>query len=179
MTGPMILYRATRSRRALSNVDAVRRELERTIDEKVKPLYYKRFKEVVANWSSDVDFELRKFIRPDGISLRVYPRGEDAKIWVFVSHGTKRHTITAKNAPFLIFVWGGKGSYVPKTTSGGGFGGPGIVMGGKVVGAKRVNHPGNAPRDFEKRIQADLQPECRYIMELAWRRGIRAMGGSR
>lgn len=170
---PRILYRTTRSRKGFIFAgSAVVKELADTLEDRIKPELLKRFKLIVANWSSDVDFGARKIIKPDFISVSVYPKGADKKIWTYVTGGTRKHPITARRAKTLAFMWGGKGSYKPKTKPVGKFGGPGIVRGGKMAFPVSVQHPGTKARKFEETIMEDMQPEFRREMENAFRRGI-------
>lgn len=170
-----VAYRAIRSRRVFVNADKVRRELERTFEQDVKPHFIKEFEKVVQNWEHQPEFKARKYISGDDLRLAIYPSGPNKEIYKFVTGGTKPHTIRPRRAKMLAFMWGGPGSYKPKTTPQGGYGGPGTVMGGKLTFAKAVQHPGTKPRNIEKRITKEQRPWFNRTMENAWRRGLRAM----
>ena len=173
---PTVAYRVIRSRRAFVNAPQVRKVLEQVLDSEVKPHFVGEFEKVVANWKNKPRFKGRKFITADSIAVNVYPEGTKSKeIYGYVTKGTRPHIIRAKNVPYLVFMWGGPGSYKAKTGTGGKFGGPGIVAGGKLTVRRQVNHPGNAPRDFEGVIRKKEAPWFSRIMENAWKRAIRAM----
>jgi len=172
---PRFLLRNVRSgkrRAAIADLRSIsRKEIERAMDEDVKPAAVKSHEKIVQNWDSDVGFAAKKYIRATSITIYVYPTGKDKLIWTYVDQGTKPHPIMAKNAPVLSFKWGGKGSYVPKTMArpartvvGGGF-----VKGGKPVAFKRVNHPGSEGRFFSEVIAKDIQPDFRRLIENAFR----------
>jgi len=171
-----VAFRAIRSRRALVNAPQVRKVLEATMDGEVKPHFIGEFEKRVANWKHKPGFQARKYITGDAIRLNVYPAGEK-QIYEYVTKGTRPHIIRAKNAPSLVFIWGGPGSYTPKTTAGGGYGGPGTAS-GSLRAFKEVRHPGNEPRDFEGIIRKEEAPWFSRTMENAWRRAIRSMSTS-
>lgn len=87
----------------------------------------------------------------------------DDEIYLFVSGGTRRHPIRPKNAPSLVFQWGGPGSYQAKTT-------PRIVASrpggssGPIVYRQEVDHPGNAAREFEITISDKWQKRWPTIL---------------
>ena len=74
------------------------------------------------------------------------------KIYTYVDKGTPAHTIRAKRARYLSFQPGGR----PKTK-------PGIIAsylgadGKGWVRKEEVQHPGTAPRNFSRIIQARIQ----------------------
>lgn len=172
---PTVAFRTVRSRQRFANHSEVRKALGRTLDRIVKPHLIRRFDGVVANWKHQPVFKGRKFIRPDKIWVNIFPSGdkESVDIYGFVTRGTKAHKIRAKNAPRLAFMWGGPGSYKPKTKPVGKIGGPGIVVGGTLRRPFEVNHPGTKARDFEKAIRDDEKAWFSRTMENAWRRAIR------
>ena len=171
---PQIAYRAIRGRRKFSQSRQVIQELERTLDNVVKPHFIKQFEMRVANWEHKVTFEARKFITPNSISINVYPTGPNKDIWKYNTLGTRPHTIRAKHAPALSFMGGGA-IYVSKTAPGGKYGGPGIVYGGYPVYAKKVNHPGTEAREWESVIAKQNKQWYSQTMENAWRRAIRSL----
>lgn len=90
--------------------------------------------------------------------------------------GTRPHIIRPKEGRAakggrLKFTWGGPGSYKPKTVRGGRFRGPGKVVGGKTIYAKKVKHPGTQPRKFTERINKDLRPLFLKQAERGYRLG--------
>jgi len=175
---PTIAYRAVRSRRVFVNAPKVRKYLEQGIDSEVKPHMLKQFNRVISNWEHKPEFRSRKFITADAIKLNIFAAGPNSKIWTFVTKGTRPHKIRAKRGKSLAFLWGGPGSYVPKTSPPAKFGGPGTVRGGKMRFPQEVSHPGTKPRPFPEEIRKEEQPWFNRTMENMWRRGIRAMGGT-
>ena len=172
---PTIAFRAIRTRRAFVNAPKVRTVLERALDSEVKPHFIEEFEKVVANWEHQPEFAARKFVTADSIKVTVFPTGANKKIYKFVTAGTRPHTIEPRNAKRLVFMWGGPGSYKAKTGTGGTYGGPGTVVGGKLTARMIVHHPGNAPRKFEARIRKEQAPWFSRTMENAWKRAINAM----
>lgn len=177
---PKVAFRQIRSRGVFLDQKAFRQEVERTIDSKSKPELIQAHNRVVSNWSNKPEFKARKRIERNGISVFVYASGEHARIWRFVTGGTKRHKIPLiPKGPgkWLRFNWGGKGSYKPKTAPIGKFGGPGRVTGGKPTFAKQVDHPGTKARRFEQVIADDYKKTFAQDMENAMRRGLRRARG--
>lgn len=172
---PTVAFRVTRSRRKFMKSAQVKRELAQVLDNEVKPHFLNAFKRVVSNWAHKVDFEARKFIRDNKIWLDVFPVGENKDIWKYVTEGTRAHIIRAKNAPSLAFLWGGQGSYKPKTAPVGKFGGSGTVVGGVMHFPQEVQHPDSEAREFEKVIKDDNKAWFSRTMENAWRRIIRSL----
>ena len=172
---PTVAYRAVRKRRAFINAPKVRQILDSTLDNEVKPALIQQFNMRVDNWQHKPEFKARKFVRADSTAVTVFPAGPNKEIYKYVTAGTSPHAITPKKAKFLVFTWGGPGSYKAKTAPGGKFGGPGVIVGGELTRAKGVHHPGFPGRHFEKYIKKDYEREFRRTMENAWRRAIRSM----
>ena len=80
----------------------------------------------------------------------------DNQIYLYVTGGTEPHPISAKNAPSLVFQWGGPGSYQAKTA-------PRIIASrsggptGPTVYRQEVQHPGTQAREFEVTISKKWQ----------------------
>jgi hypothetical protein len=155
-----------------------RKEVEAAMDDRIKPALVKSHEKIVEDWESDVAFAARKVIKPDSITIYVYPTGEDKMVWVYVDQGTRPHEIRARNAPRLAF-WAG--TYEPKTlarpartVSGGGY-----VKEPKVfVRPLVVQHPGiKEPREFSKRIVEDIEPYFVQEIEKAFQRAARKANG--
>lgn len=159
--------------------------IEEKMDREVKPLVLDRFDDVIKDWTLDLAFAVRKRITKDEIVLYVYPKGEDAFIWKILSitgsglYGPEhaKYEITPKNADQLSFVWGGPGSYQPRTWPTGNYGGPGTVTNGTLRHFMSVMHPGIEPRRFEKTIGEALMPRFRQIVHNAIRVGKRRAKG--
>jgi len=103
------------------------------------------------------------------------PADENSRIYQFVDLGTRPHTIRPKRARALAFIWGGPGSYQPKTrplfltsTSGGPTGG--------LVFARQVHHPGTQPRRFSQLLAWKWQANTNVRMIAATQRGVAASG---
>lgn len=157
----------------------VRKEVESTLDQKIKPLLVKKHEEVVVEWESDVGFAAKKVITTKSITIYVYPTGKDKMVWIYVNYGTKPHDITPKpenKSGRLAFMWGGPGSYVPKTVANP----PRVVYGGGYVKnptlrrPRIVHHPGiEEPRLFTEQIAKEVLPEFRQETHNAFRRALR------
>lgn len=134
------------------------------------------FNLITGDWSAKSRPKLTRitYKRDTGVTTVVTPAGPNAKIWTYVTRGTRKHIIKPKRARFLRFMWGGPGSYIPKTKPGGQYGGPGMVQNGKSQFRKSVNHPGSRGRFFERRIVNDYTARYIGLMEKAIQRGLRA-----
>ena len=161
----------------MADLDSIaRKEIERVLDERVKPALVKSHEKVVEDWTTKITFQARKVIKPDVITVYVYPTGENKNIWYYVDQGTKPHPITPKKpGGMLVFPWGGPGSYVSKTLAkpartvvGGGY-----VRNPQTVRAKRVQHPGTEGRNFTGQIANEIKPDFKREMENAFRRTAR------
>lgn len=149
-------------------------ELNTTMDNEVKPVLLKSHEVIVADWQKKPNFEARKFVTRDSLSLTVFPTGEYADIWRYVDQGTKPHPIEAQAGPFLIFP---KGPYEPKTlakpartVSGGG-----SYADTSLRKIRQVMHPGVEAREFTKAIAEDIQPSYYRAIDNAFRRVARAV----
>lgn len=171
---PTVAYRTVRARRRFVHAPEVKRVLGEALDGVVKPALLRRFEAVVANWQHAPVFEARKFITENAIRVNVFPTGENKRIYQYVTGGTRPHQIAVRNAKTLAFIWGGPGSYTPKTAPGGHWGGPGTTA-GVMHYPQVVQHPGNQARDFEAVIKREYQPEFWRAMENAFRRAIRGL----
>jgi hypothetical protein len=172
-----ILFRNVRGakrRAAIQDLNSIaRKELEKAIEQKVKPALVKSHEIIVANWKHKPKFQSRKFFRPDKIATNVFATGENAKIWKFVDQGTKSHTMPAVTGKLMAFQAGGK--YQPKTLAK-----PARVSpsGGRVTGGEKVitmrrksfTHPGSEAREFTKQIAEDIKPSFKKEIENAFRR---------
>lgn len=173
-----VLIRAVYDKRAdlLKDLAGLaRREIERVLDDEVKPVLLKSHEVVVAGWEHRVIFAARKHIESNRISLTVFPTSNQ-DIWNFVDQGTDPHSIDVVSAPYLVFP---RGPYEPKTlarpartVSGGGY-----AKDKSLVKVKHVDHPGSEPREFTKAIAEDIKPSYQAEMENAFRRVARAVQG--
>lgn len=169
-----ILFRQIKARAGYPNFDAMLREVEKTIEARVKPELLVAFNEIVADWEHHVDFRARKLLTAEGISVYVWPTGPNAKFWIWVSGGTKAHTIVSEAVGVPLRF---RTDYHPKTQpirGGVRYGGPGISI-GPWVAKESVEHPGIKPREFEKHIARLYMPKFRKHMEAALRRGAKKL----
>lgn len=135
-----------------------RRAFHKAFSQKIKPRVLGFFEGIVKDWEHKPEFKATLRTK-DFIALYVRPTGKNADIWRYVSGGTRPHPIVARNAKALSFVWGGPGSYVPRTSPKGKLGVVGLpgVKGGKRVAFKSVKHPGTEARDFEGRFMRNYR----------------------
>jgi hypothetical protein len=143
------------------------KELEKTIDSIVKEELLSYFLRIVADWKHQPEFKVRKVITADGITIYVYPAGQYKDLWLWVSGGTRSHTIMPKTAGYPLAF---RTDYRPRTRPGYKYRGPGESV-GPYVKAKVVEHPGIKPRLFEKHIARFYRPKYRKHLEAALRRG--------
>jgi hypothetical protein len=112
-----IFFRSVRSKKRktlLTKLDKItKKEISRTFEGRVSPIILKSFQKIVKDWEHKPKFKHRKIIKPNRISLLVYPEGKNTDIFTYVELGTKPHKI--RGSPRLKYKWGGKGSYVSKT----------------------------------------------------------------
>ena len=69
------------------------------INEEVKPDLLQEFYDYVSDWDTEIQFGARTVVQEDGISVYIFPKGPNKKIFIYVSKGTKRHVIKAVRAP--------------------------------------------------------------------------------
>lgn len=168
---PRIAIRFTRSRRVLVNAPEVRKELERTLDDIIKPHYIQEFNKRVADWKHKPKFNARKQIASDFTKLDVFPAGTNANLWVWTSRGTKPHAIKPVKAPYLRFQLDYNARTQPIDRYGVGDG----KAHGDLVATLYVKHPGTKARKFEESISDQQQPWFSRQIDNAFRRGIRKM----
>ena len=173
---PTVAYRAVRERRKFVKAPEIKAALGVTLDTVVKRRFLIRFRRVVGNWNHKPAFQARKFITTEYLKVNVFPAGPNKQIYKWVTDGTKGPYKIPKAGPgYLAFVWGGPGSYKPKTKPVGQYGGMGVATGTLRRGIMQVTHPGITPREFEKAIKDDEKEWVSRTMELAWRRAIRSV----
>jgi len=167
---PQVLFRQIKAR--IPNWKAFYAEIERTLNAEVKPELVGWFDKIVAEWKNRPSFKAINKTTRDGISVYVYPAGVNAKIWKYVSSGTRGpYPIPKpgnKRAKLLRF----RGGYKPRTTPQGGYKGPGKAT-GKMFIRKHVTHPGIKARNFERHIARWYQKQFRRTMKNAVARGLR------
>ena len=103
------------------------------------------FEKTTKNWKTEVDFEVKRKRTGDTYT---FTASTDNEIYGYVNNGTRPHLIEAKNAPFLVFAYGG----TPKTQ-------PNVLKSGKGsrgtkwASKKSVKHPGTEARNFDTIIK--------------------------
>lgn len=149
------------------DVDRVKEELESTLED-VKQAMIDDFLGTVENWSTAVDFEGRKFIRPDELRVIVYPTGPGAEIWGYVNAGTRPHMIYPRPGKTLSF----KGNYRARTS-------PGSLRSGNAgssgptIFSKGVSHPGTEARGFTGQVAEKYRAEFARLCRNGLRRATR------
>lgn len=167
---PQVLFRQIKARPV--NWPTFYNEIAKTLDDPVKPDLIAWFNRVVAKWKHRPSFKAIKKIAQTAMQVYIYPTGENAQIWRYVSQGTR--------GPYPIPKAGNTGAktlrfrsgYKPFTTPGGGYKGPGRAT-GKWNFRKHVTHPGIKARNFEKHIARWYYPIFRRTMKNAVARGLR------
>lgn len=164
-----IFWREIRGRKKHPNWSGIVKEVERTLDNVVKPRLLEYPKKIVADWDHQPEFKARKRVTKDSISVYAYPSGPYKDIWYWVSRGTKPHPIEPVNAPALAFP----SIYTPHTQPRGpSYGGPGKSSDATVF-ALHVDHPGTKARKFEEAWGRWGKTWFRREMENAIKRGAR------
>lgn len=152
------------------------------VAETIKETEFKREPQrIVDNWKNQPKFELEvalNAIIKGSLTVGYNIKGPELaqKIWHWLDKGTPRHPIRARNAPTLVFQWGGPGSYAPKTKPGGqtlSFGGPGTVVGGETHRPIEVDHPGTEPREFYVYLGNELEPTWQGNIRAAIQHGLK------
>ena len=130
--------------------------------------------EIVNDWDHKPGFGVQVINRGGALVSKLMVLGKNAKIWQYVSGGTRPHIIRPRKAKALAFPWGGPGSYKPKTTPRGKtatFGGPGTVSNAKMTYRQEVHHPGTEARDLEGLIRNKYAPTFSRIIRKAIKAG--------
>ena len=143
-----------------------RKALEKAMKDKVKPVLIKSHEIIVADWKNKPGFDTRIAVRPDKISMAVFPTGENAGIYDIVDQGSPPHEIRPVAAKLLVFRTGYQSKTLARparTVSGGG------KATGDIVRAKLVHHPGSEGRFFSKQIAEDIQPDFENIIDNTFR----------
>jgi len=147
------------------------KEVEKTIDNTVKPELLTYFTRITDLWDHPVTFQARKRITSQGITLYVFPTGPNKDLWLWTTSGTRPHVIVPKAAGYPLRFRTG---YKPRTGRGYRYRGPGKSV-GPWVSTYKVQHPGTKAREFEKHIKRFYTPKYHRHMENALRRGARRL----
>lgn len=134
-------------------------------------------KSFVENWQHQPTLEMKSKRESDRFIIRIYPTGENAKYWIWVSFGTKGKVIRPVRAKHLVFPYQGEGvSYAPKTAPWGFRGGAGKKL-GPVRKFNAVKWPGITPRQFEEEVIIAKEKEFKEEMDDALEKGLKRAGG--
>jgi hypothetical protein len=169
-----LFARVVRTRSGYPQWHNIKREVERTIDSKVKPEVLSYFTRITDLWEHEVGFQARKRVTAEFIRLYVYPTGPNKKIWIFVSGGTRGPYPIPKQPRPRGYPLRFRTGYKPKTGRGYRYRGPGKAT-GPWRSAHQVMHPGIKAREFEKHIIRFYKPKFRRHIENAMRRGMRRL----
>jgi len=167
---PTILFMKIKAKPA--NWQPFYNELSQTLDREVKPDLIAQFEKITKSWTHKQVLKSLKTTKPTEISMYVYPTGENAKIWEYVSLGTKGPYPIPKPGNTKAKTLRFREGYKARTTTSGGYGGPGKAT-GKTVFRKRVTHPGIKARNFEKHIARWYRPQFIKTIKNAVARGLR------
>lgn len=139
-------------------VENLEKEIENTLRSYIRSTLVRSFYRRMVGWKEKPNitgtFNRRAYKgNLTGFSLTVSPSGRNKRLWVFVTRGTKAHTISPKRAGGSMTIRGGIHGYRPRTLPGDYYGGPGDYDVESTFRTRRsVNHPGIEARDFEKQI---------------------------
>ena len=162
-----VTIRSITSRRQF-NYEYFSDEIKREFNQEIKPDIIALYDGIVQQWNQKPDFQGRVIIHRNSVQVDVYAVGAHKDIFNLVSAGARRHTITARNAPTLVFQRGYRAASVP-----------GALYSGRAqkFGSYRrvysVNHPGFAPRDFHQTVAKVYKPVMARRIENALRRAAR------
>lgn len=134
------------------------------------------FKKTTATWEHKVKFESIVGLRrtPPGPELLVWT---DDEIYGYVNNGTRPHPIFPRRAKALVFQWGGKGSYKPKTKPRVIGSGPSSISNPQTWRLPYVDHPGiKEGRHFDEEIEKKHRPKFKRAMEQAMSDARKASG---
>ncbi|MFA5323890.1 MAG: hypothetical protein WC373_14560 [Smithella sp.] len=136
----------------------------------------KEFEKTTKTWKHKPKFEILRALSSNLGKVEVTVETND-EIYGYVNNGTKQHIIEPKKpGGKLSFMWGGPGSYSPKTS-------PGVIgsqKGGMSGGEKTVRawviHPGTEARNFDEMIAKLMQPRFKAQMQDAMKRAAAKSG---
>lgn len=84
------------------------RNAEKDITKKFKELH----RDATSTWGQQVIPEMTARYSNGNMSITATVNDE---LWSLINFGAKKHKITPRSAPSLVFPWGGHGSYIPKS----------------------------------------------------------------
>ena len=169
---PRIYARAIRPRKPFPNRRAADKILREAANE-VADISVEYLEQYTASWEHKPEWGKRVKITRTEIIIYIFPKGENAQIFKWVSGGTKGPYPIPKSGTTLLAF---KTDYQPKTQPGGRYRGPGKAVGPGIV-RMHVTHPGIKPREIEKTIGQWLRnrKDVQKIMKNAMARAKRAI----
>lgn len=114
--------------------------------DKIGPDIQNEYEKQVEGWSEPPEFPI-KAVRGNVIGVEIIPKGRGLKKWIYVNKGTRSRRIRSRGKGPMVFPE----NYIPKTTPGGRYGGPGQKH-GEIVRTHLVKDHSIAPREFEQKI---------------------------
>lgn len=178
---PRVAFRAFATRGVYASIPAFRDEIRKTMENEVVPLITSDLKDIANSMNLDLQFPTEIKTTSDGVTLNVNVQGDGAKVWHWVSQGTKAHDIPKgrlmrptrrgyKNYRPALFL----ARYTPKTSPyiRGSYGGPGQYTTNPVY-RQKVRHPGIKPRYFERSVVYNVRKDYYRILENGLRRAVR------
>lgn len=168
-------------------VGVMKQAINQEITKQLQPVgrqHVNERKRIVANFEHKPEFGFRVSATEKQITLSVVLENSDTPVsdnwtvgdlWKALdSEGTPPHDITPKDANgFLVFNWGGPGSYDAKTKPIARFGGSGEVRNGEKTVRKKVSHPGFPPRKFSDSINKRLRRQYDQAIDRGVRLGFK------
>ena len=150
-----ILIKPKIPNRVLASPDEIEEAIERALDRNAADSLAE-FQKTTATWTTQVNFTVHK--TRFGRTV-----GTNSKVWSIVNAGSPPHPIAARNAPFLVFRWGG--GYKAKTkvhVLSSYKGAPGDNWAKK----KEVQHPGFEGRKFTAVVTSNANSrQPKYIKQ--------------
>jgi hypothetical protein len=135
----------------------------------------KEFEKTTRTWKHKPKFEIIRALSANLGKVEVAVMTDD-EIYGYVNNGTKEHIIEPKKpGGKLFFIWGGPGSYTPKTT-------PGVIgsqsgsNSGEPTARAWVLHPGSEARNFDKAVGDLMEPRFKTKMEQAMKEAAQKSG---
>lgn len=137
-----------------SQLSKLDKKLTRYMRDQIGPKIKRDMEATTVNWRGAPVF-VCKYSEPYNTRKQVdiFPTGRNTLKWMRVSEGTGPRIISAKPGSMMVFPK----EYMPKTTPGGRYGGPGRKY-GPIVKAKTVRHS-IAPRHFTLKIKEKREKE--------------------
>ena len=123
-------------------------------------------KRTVQSWENVPQINVKRSSRGDEIVIKMLMERWAVPIWERLDKGTSPHTITPKNARFLVFRQTG---FVSKTRPNTFSSRKGQEATGELQFRKQVNHPGHEPRNWtrmmEERAMKKLRDEIKQAQK--------------